>query len=485
MSDKVSLGTLETGVPGLDVLLGGGLPEFSFNLIAGAPGSGKTTLAHQMMFSLAGPKCKALFFTVLGEPPLKMLRYQQQFSFFDLDKVGESIRYVNLAEDLRSGDFGGVLERVMREVEDFGPSLVFVDSFRSVVQTGRAGNEGIADLQYFVQELGTRMTSWQATTFLIGEYLHADVEANPIMTVADGVISLAQVQQGNAVVRKMRVIKMRGQGHMTGAHSFRISDDGLRVYPRVVPRLKTGPSKDHITERVSLGVATLDEMFGGGLPRGHSLLVSGSSGCGKTILCNSFLEEGARQGEKSVAIYFEKGTSRMRNVRLARLVESGHVSVIDSETLDLTVEQMLDELVHEIKRIGARRVVIDSLSEFELHLAPEFREDFRTTVFSILATLSSLGVTVIATVGQIDMFTELRFSEANVSFLTDAILIMRYVELEGRIAKVMSVIKVRGSAHSTDLREYVITDKGIEIGASPHRFEGLLSGRPTHTARKG
>ena len=484
MTDKVTLGTLATGVPGLDVLLGGGLPEFSFNLIAGAPGSGKTTLAHQIMFALAGPRCKALFFTVLGEPPLKMLRYQQQYAFFDLDKVGESIRYVNLAEDLRSGDFGGVLERVMREVEDFEPSLVFVDSFRSVVQTARPGNEGIADLQHFVQELGTRMTSWQATTFLIGEYVHADVEANPIMTVADGVLSLAQAQERDAVVRKIRVIKMRGQGHMAGSHNFRMSHEGIRIYPRTLPEMPRPGSMPAHNDRVSLGVPALDAMLAGGLPRGHSLLVAGSTGCGKTILCTAFLAEGARVGEKGVAIYFEKGTSRLRNAKLAALAEAGHVSVLDNTTLDLAVEELIDELVREIKRTGATRVVIDSLSEFELHLAPEFRQDFRGAVFSMLATLSSLGVSVIATVGQIDMFTELRFSESNISFLTDAIIAMRYVEMEGRMAKVLGVIKVRGSAHSADLCEYVITDRGIELGSTPRGFEGLLSGRPTHTTRK-
>src|SRR5213083_1732231 len=116
---KVSINKLNTGVPGLDLILDGGLPEYSFTLIAGAPGSGKTTLAHQIMFALAGPDRRALFFTVLGEPPLKMLRYQQQFSFFDMAKVGPCIRYVNLADDLRAGHFHGVLDRIMREVEDF------------------------------------------------------------------------------------------------------------------------------------------------------------------------------------------------------------------------------------------------------------------------------------------------------------------------------------------------------------------------------
>src|SRR5438309_2031897 len=141
MTGKVTLGQLSTGVPGLDVLLGGGLTEFSFNLIAGAPGSGKTTLAHQMMFALANPQRKAIFFTVLGEPPMKMLRYQQQYSYFDIAKLGDSIQYINLADSLRTGDFSGVLERIMEEVESYSPGLVFVDSFRSVVQTGRSGTE--------------------------------------------------------------------------------------------------------------------------------------------------------------------------------------------------------------------------------------------------------------------------------------------------------------------------------------------------------
>src|SRR6478672_10705731 len=142
MRFKVVLGKLPTCVPGLDTLLGGGLTEFSFNVIAGAPGSCKTTLAHQIMFGLVNPQRKALFFTVIGEPPLKMLRYQQQYSFFDIDKVGSMIRYVNLADDLKDNGFSGVLSRILNEVADFQPSLIFVDSFKSVMHTAKPGNEG-------------------------------------------------------------------------------------------------------------------------------------------------------------------------------------------------------------------------------------------------------------------------------------------------------------------------------------------------------
>jgi len=480
MSGKVTLEKLSTGVPGLDVLLGGGLTEFSFTLIAGAPGSGKTTLAHQIMFALANPQRRALFFTVLGEPPLKMLRYQQQFAFFDMDKVGPSIRYVNLADDLRAGDFSGVLERIMREVEDFGPSLVFVDSFRSVVQTARSGNEGLWDLQHFIQELGSRMATWQATTFLIGEYNQTDVEANPIITVADGMLSLSHNLDEDAVVRKIRIIKMRGQAHMAGAHTLRITDDGIRIYPRLLtplPEAYETISTD--PQRVSTGVAGLDEMLHGGVPQGHTMLVSGPTGIGKTILGTQFLAAGAQQGEKGVALYFEKHTARLHNAELVRMVLAGQVTVLESLSLSLSVEEVMDQLLEAIERTGATRVVIDSLSEIGLYLAPEFRQDLRLAVFRTLAMLARRGVTAVVTVGYEDNQPNWRFSIDNLCFLADAVLSMRFAEVEGHVCKFMTVVKVRGTSHSNQLREYRITDHGLDVAPHVTNLDALMTGYPT------
>ena len=186
--DKATIKRLKTGVPGLDEVLGGGLPEFSFNVIAGSPGCGKTTLAHQLMFALVAPERPALYFTVLGEPPLKMLRYQQQFEFFDSAKVNACIQFVNLSEETASGDLQKVLTRMVAEVERHGPGLVFVDSFRSVVLAHDSGQSFIGQ-QEFIQQLGLLMTSWQATTFLIGEYF-TENDPNPIFTVADGLCLL-------------------------------------------------------------------------------------------------------------------------------------------------------------------------------------------------------------------------------------------------------------------------------------------------------
>ena len=480
MSEKVTLGKLSTGVPGLDVLLGGGLTEFSFTLIAGAPGSGKTTLAHQIMFALAHPERRALFFTVLGEPPLKMLRYQQQFSFFDMDKVGTSIRYVNLSDDLRAGDFSGVLERIMREVEDFSPGLVFVDSFRSVVQTARSGNQGLWDLQHFIQELGSRMAMWQATTFLIGEYTQTDVEANPIITVADGMIALSHNLHEDVVVRKIRVIKMRGQAHMGGSHTMRISDDGIRIYPRLlatVPGAYSAIERD--PRRIPTGVAGLDDLLHGGLPQGHTLLASGPTGIGKTILGTHFLRAGAERGEHGIALYFEKHTARLHNAALIEMARAGQVTVIEPRSLALSVEELLDELTEAIERTGATRVVIDSLSEIGLYLAPEFRHDLRLTVFRTLALLAGRGVSVLVTAGFEDNQPDMRFSFDNLCFLADAVLTMRFAEVEGRLCKFMTVVKVRGSAHSSELRAYRITDAGIEVEDRAVPYDRMLTGWPT------
>jgi circadian clock protein KaiC len=483
MTDKVRLGLLQTGVPGLDVLLGGGLTEYSFTLVAGAPGSGKTTLAHQIMFSLAGPERRALFFTVLGEPPLKMLRYQQQFSFFDMAKVGPCIRYVNLADDLRAGHFNGVLERMMREVEDFGPSLVFVDSFRSVMQSARGGSEGLTDLQQFIQELGSRMATWQATTFLIGEYSQADVEANPIITVADGMLTLYQAADDNSELRKVRVNKMRGQAHMTGAHTMRIADDGIRIYPRQLPPLPEdrlpGVPVDRNPRRIPTGTVGLDELMYGGLPQGHTMLVAGPTGAGKTILGTRFLQAGAALGEKGVAMFFEKGTARLRNAELAAMVQAGHVAVVESRSLSLSVEELLDELLTAIETTGATRVVIDSLSEIGLFLAPEVRAELRVAVFRTLSALARRGVTAVVTVGMEDDYCRLSFSPDELCFLTDAVLSLRFAEIDGALRKFMTVVKVRGCDHSTDLRQYTITSEGIEVSEKEPTANGIMVGRPT------
>lgn len=482
MSKKVTIHPLNTGVQGLDDILGGGIPEYSFNLISGHPGSGKTTLCHQIMFALATPELPALFFTAFGEPPLKMLRYQQQFSFFDSDQINESIHFIDLSDDVTKGSLNQVLARITQEIEAFSPALVFVDSFRSVIRETEHQPEDAINLQRFLQLLGLQLTGWHATTFLIGDFL-SDSGSHQILTVADGLLSLEQSIERNSMVRKMQVIKMRGQATLQGRHAFRISSDGINVFPATIVQkgpvdVEGGSRALRSQKRVAMGVPPLDDMLGGGLPSGHSLLVAGPSGSGKTILATAFLAEGARLGEHGVIVAFEQtpGQSWLRS--LEDMIEGRQIGLINVRALDLSVDEIVQRLTNLIKEMKATRVVIDSLSGFELAVAPTFREDFRESLFRMIAVLSGLGVTVLMTSELEDRYTDLRFSPYGAAFLTDAIIVQRYIEVESCLERVMSVVKVRGSSHSAEIRRFDITDKGIVIGDPVSDFEGILGGQP-------
>lgn len=472
---------LKTGTEGLDTILGGGLPEFSFNVIAGAPGSGKSTLAHQLMFSMSTPDRSALYFTSLGEPMLKMLRYQQQFAFFDETAIGQRVHFVDVAEEAATHGLDAVLARVGAEVRERAPAFIFIDSFRSLSLARRGVGGSAARLQRFVQDLGLLMTTWEATSFLIGEYVN-EQDPDPVFTAADGLIWLKQSVERNSVVRKLEVAKMRGQASLAGLHTFRINPDGVTVFPPVSIARTSAASAWPIRERIGLGVPALDEMMGGGLPRGYSLLVAGPSGSGKSILASAFLAEGARHGERGVIAAFEQRVQRSRGAAVADLIEAGLIGVVDTRAADLSVDEIVVLVLAEVSRLGATRIVIDSLSGFELSLAPTFRSDFRESMARMVSALVNSGASVLMTSELEDRYDDLRFSPYGTAFMTDAIIVQRYIELDSRLQRVLAVVKVRGSAHSNELRLFHIDEHGIHVDAMILDHDGILSGRPRRSA---
>jgi circadian clock protein KaiC len=276
-------------------------------------------------------------------------------------------------------------------------------------------------------------------------------------------------------------MKMRGQPTLPGLHTFRISSAGIQVFAPAgmtqPPRAEAAASA--LGPRCLMGVPRLDEMLGGGLPRGYSLLVAGPSGSGKSILASAFLAEGVRCGETGVIAAFEQRPDPSRNKAIADLIESGRVGLVDARAPDLSIDEIVQLLVNEIRRLNASRVVIDSLSGFELALAPTFREDFRESLSRMATTLASTGVTVLMTSELEDRYIDLRFSPYGTAFMTDAIIVQRYIEVESRLRRVLAVVKVRASVHSNELREFSIGDDGIRIGEPLADQEGLLGGRPT------
>jgi circadian clock protein KaiC len=244
-----------------------------------------------------------------------------------------------------------------------------------------------------------------------------------------------------------------------------------------MPAIENKPDRSDV--RLAMGVPRLDEMLGGGLPRGYSLLVAGPSGSGKSILAAAFLAEGARSGEAGVIAVFEQRPDRMRNRQIADLIAGDRVGLVDTRAPDLSIDEIVLLILDEVRRRKASRVVVDSLSGFELALAPTFRHDFRENLSRMVAALAAAGVTVLMTSELEDRYTDLRFSPYGTAFLTDAIIVQRYIEVDSRLRRVMAVVKVRASGHSDELREYAIDDGGIRIGEGLPGQEGLLGGRPT------
>lgn len=473
---------LQTGVPGLDAVLGGGLPEYSFNLIAGGPGDGKTTLAHQMMFANATVERPALYFTVLGEPTLKMLRYQRQFSFFRPGLAGSAIQFINLSEAVMEGDLSEVLQRIVSEVERARPGMVVVDSFRTVGAGASFNKQSTISLDQFIQRLAVHLTSWEVTSFLLGEYAEQE-QRSPVFTVADGILWLSQATDQNSVVRKLQVIKTRGQAPMPGLHTFRITDAGLQIFPRIPEQTSKRTLRKR--ERLSTGVPGLDEMLGGGILAGHAVMLSGPAGSGKSTIATQFMVEGLRKGETGVIAVFEEypeqyvARADAGGLDIGEMVRAGKLDLIYLRPLDLSVDEALSAILESVERLGAKRVVIDSLSGFEVALAPTFRKDFRESLYRLVGTLTATGVTMFMTAEVVEGFSDVRFTNERVSFVTDEIIIQRYVEIEGALQRVMAVIKMRGSDHSHELRTYEVTAKGVVVGGALTQYEGIMTGTPS------
>ena len=485
---KAQLNRLTSGVPTLDLILGGGFPEFSFNLIAGDPGSGKTTLCHEIVFANASPERPALYFTVIGEPPIKMLRYQQQFSFFDPEKlIDGSIQFMNLSREAVE-DLGKALDLILAEVEHRNPAIVVVDSFRSLTQSANAMAEGRMDLTAFLHRLTLHLTSLEATTFLIGEYTQDEPHDYTVFTIADSIIWLSQNVNRNSMVRKIQAVKMRGQETQPGLHTLRITSDGISVFPRMVKPAEQAVELQPM-RHISSGIVGLDEMLGGGMLAGSALLVAGPAGSGKSTVAIQFLAEGARHGEPGVLAMFEETPLKyleqakgfdidLEELRRANLLKQVYV-----RPLDLSVDETLFEIQAAVREVGAKRVVIDSLTGLEIALAPSFEQDFRESLYRLIGALTGDGITIMMTVENNDDYTELRFSPHAVSFMTNDIVLQRYVEIDSQLKRIMTVIKTRSRKHSEDIRRYEITHRGIVVGDRLQGFVGIIGGTPQRRLR--
>jgi circadian clock protein KaiC len=453
---------LSSGDSGLDAVLGGGLPLNGINLITGLPGSGKTLLCQQFSFAGATVERPAIYLSTVSEPFEKMIRYAQTLSFFDRRAIGRSVFYDDLGAAVTAdGGLAAVTERIRSVIEERRPGILAIDSFKALA----AFAEDAREFRRFLHDLAALLSAFPATSFWVGEYGEGEARSAPEFAVADGVISLATERVSERTLRLIRVAKLRGSEFPSGRHAYRLSRDGITVFPRLAdPVTVTGYELGE--RRMSTGIALLDRMLADGYAAGSSTLLAGPSGIGKTLMGLHFIFDGAAAGEPGVIATLQENPIQLQ--RIARgfgwSLEDERVTVMYRSPNDVYVDEWVYELLDCVERTGARRVLIDGLSDLQYATPDPVR--FREFIYSLTQRLSRGGVSPIMTSELPDLFHVGRLAEYGISHLSDNVILLQYLRAESRLRRTVTVLKSRASAHDPEIREFEITADGIVLGGS-------------------
>jgi len=447
-------------------------------VIAGEPGAGKTLFALQVLFHLGREGKKGLYLTTLSEPALKLIQYMQQFSFFDERLMGKELIFADLGSVVRGRDADAVLKAIVSRVEQEEPAIVVIDSFKAIRDI--LGDP--ASVRTFVYDLAVHTAGWGAASLFVGEYTDEEIETHAEFTIADGIIRFRIRREELTAVRVVEILKLRGANQVSGRHFFEIGPDGLTFFPRV-----RGPEAGSIppissADRVSTGIAGLDDMLGGGVPRTSSTVIQGATGTGKTLIGLQFLLDGARRGEPGIQFTLEETADQLRGIAqgfgwdLRELENRGLFSFRYVSPVELSTDAFLDRARQLIEQIGAKRAVLDSLTSMGLGVASERR--FKELVYAMTKHFRAQLVTLNLNMDIADLLGSAQLSGYGISFAADNVIQLKYVELDGKLERGISVLKARGVRHATDVRRMNFKENGIEVGEPFKGLRGVLTGLP-------
>jgi circadian clock protein KaiC len=454
---------LTTGIEELDLVLEGGLRPGSLVILAGAPGTGKTILAQQICFANATPERKAIYYTTLSEPHSKLVRHLEPFSFFDPDALEASVEFIHLGDLLlrEDGDgLGGVVSEVVERCFETNPAVVVIDSAKAL--------QVFADersLRAAYYELASRVAHTEAALLLVGEYAPDEIERSVESALTDGIVQLAYESYEPVDRRWLRVVKMRGANPLAGKHSFRITAEGFQVFPR----LETiAPEADahEVGARVSSGVPKLDELIGGGIPKGDATAILGPSGCGKTVLGLRFIAQGLAQGERCVYVSFQENAAQL--VTKAASFGWDFEGALESQQLhihhvphgELDLDTLGAVVRRELSAGSVRRIVLDSLAE--LVVAGRETDRFPAYARALTAFIRARGASVFVTSETSSLGPEAE-PIGGLSFLFHNVLLLRYVEIESEIRRAISILKMRNSGHAKGVYQFEIDEQGFRV----------------------
>jgi circadian clock protein KaiC len=465
-----------SGVKGLDKVLEGGFLRPSIVLIAGTAGTGKTTMVMQSLFNSARNEEICMYITALSEPIAMINNFMSKFSFYNISLLGKgNVKYVPIDIDIIHKGSGAIIKEIERNIETIKPDRIAIDPVNVFALGEDAGSQ-----RQFYYDFFTSMKGWNSLVLLTGEFTQDALINSTLGYMVDGMIYISYEPFYEKNIRYLNVLKMRGQEFNGGKHSCKINKDGFNVYPRIRATDMTAISN----ERISTGIKGLDKMIGGGFIKGSSILISGSSGTGKTILGIQFIMDGLSKNEPGIIISFEedveqiRANSNMFNWNLQEFENRNFLRMIspleyDAYELALQIEERIDE-------IKAKRLLLDGTSRLQ-RMLPQYAQlpEYMGTISKIL---KNKKLTAVYTNETSNLTGAMQITGTGISPFLDTIILLRYVEIKSEMRKAISVLKMRGSDHDKEIREIVINKNGAEIKLPFSEYSGLLSGNPVKLA---
>ncbi len=452
---------LPSGDKRLDGILNGGLLKNAINLIVGIPGSGKTILSQQFTFRNATPDHPALYLSTLSEPLDKILRYGESLAFFDPGAIRDGrIIYEDMGQALRDHGLGEVLSAVDGYLKELKPGIVVFDSFVSF----HAMSGDSTEFGHFLYSLMRRLTASAVTSIWNAPYSREQAQAAPEFAVADAIIALDIKQVAEREVRVMQVMKLRGSSYRSGEHAYRISRNGINVFPRLADTHNLARYELSLV-RTGTGIKALDDLLGeGGYWAGATTAVAGPSGIGKTLMGLHFLYHGAEVGEPGVLATFEENETQLARIAtgFGWSIDNPNLRIMSRGVVDLNIDEWVYELIDLVETTGSRRVVIDSLAD--VLAAAGDRTRFREWMYSLIQRFTRAAISLMLIIEIPNLFHVTQVSNDAISHLADNVVLLQYVQEGAELGRALTVLKTRAMRHRPMVHRYEITQSGFELG---------------------
>ena len=462
-----------TCIPGLDVVLNGGLEQGAVVVVAGAPGTGKTILAQQICFANATAAHKCVYYTTVSEPHTKLVRHLEPFSFFDPRSLGARVEHIHLGDFLRPGrqdGLGPLVSEIVRKTLEEEPAIVVIDSVKMLRDFADE-----RELRMALYDLTGRFSQTGTALLLLGEYTPEELRSGIEFSLADGILQLEYQAREPVDRRWLRVTKMRGGSHLPGCHTFRIGPSGVEVFPRIETLIPAGVTA--VSGRIRSGIAGLDELMGGGTKLGDATLVTGPSGVGKTIFGLRWVAEELEQGGRCLYVTFQDTADQLTSMATAfgwnfgPARASGQLSISHVPMGDLDLDVLASAVRADLAEHPVGRIVIDSLAE--LVFAAREWERFPAYLRSLVGLIRAAGSSLLVT-SETTGHGRTAQSLDGLMFLFDNLIDLRYIEEGSQVGRALNVVKMRNSRHEMTLNTFTITDRGLTIGDQLERVTGRL-----------